>query len=162
MILAEQTAMQASTMGSSLMFSRQTWRPERSSLTKQGSFRTPGPRGSEQGPGQGPGRGPHLSDVSVTVAHPDFAAAVRSTVAGRRTGKLQTDNNLGYNVCGPVHVSPHEDGWFYLHSTACLHYRNGLQELRVPLVLVHGYGTHINHFNNHPWVTTTTINKLIY
>lgn len=114
MILAEQTAIQASTVGSSLMFNRHTWRENNWSHHQQKIqimfFSPPESMWNNQ---------PyncaclcnlvycadftftvisHLSHVSITVTHPHLTAAVGTAVAGRRARKLETKNNLSVEI----------------------------------------------------------------
>lgn len=170
MILAEQTAIQASTVGSSLMFNRHTWRE----TEKKTHIRTSVKQFFQKARGiKGPSkRSPlspsvdgcavfsHLSDVSVTVAHPHLTATVGTAVAGRGARKLGTNSNTWAESCTSVNTVRREawtdlNSWHrsrllpscmytdctgrcsHLHSATSLHYRNGLQKLRVPLVLIH-------------------------
>lgn len=79
MIRAEQTAMQASTVGSSLIFNKQTWRENIAVVNILPSY-----------PGGDHMIVSHLSHVAVTVAHPHLTAAVGAAVAGWGAWKLRT------------------------------------------------------------------------
>lgn len=150
MILAEQTAMQASTVGSSLMFSRQTCRGN----TAGQSVNQCRPYDPDHVCGQcsfslqvhydNDTIETQFSSPVLHIHHcytPTLHNRCQGSCGWGRHRKTAGEKILFFKIkaqkCVHKLNTKGSSCYSHLHAAPCLHYRNCLQKLRVPLVLVH-------------------------